>query len=367
MLSALLSLALHTAQIPAPVEVFPALERAMADAMIAKDRATLERLIDPAFVMRGDPDRDRTGWIDVAVTGCWGARVDLDGVTARVTGDAALVTLRSTLHIDPSTCAPAIVRSLITDAWRRDADGAWRLVMRHASAPGGLAAQYVRLDPPPQPVEGSAQVSYLTTRGNTRTGSLAGGLDATWRRSPWTTSGVVNGLRADADGEPKARKASAQVRAAREGRGRLSVFGRAGALRDRFSGIDSQVTVDAGASISLVPAGTHTLDVDLSAGYLDENRVAEPRKRSMIANVGARYHARIAPMITLAEAALAIVDVQEPGDWRLHNELRIDVAIRRWLSLGLSHTLDYRQRPIETFRGLDHALSTSLITHFGWS
>src|SRR5690606_9990205 len=115
-----------------------------------------------------------------ATTRCWGSRADLDDVTVRFAGaDVAIVTLQTTFHVDPATCAPAIVRSMITDTWRRDAreareareaDGAWRLAMRHASAPGGASTQYARLDGPPRAFEGRAQLAYLTTRGNTRTG-----------------------------------------------------------------------------------------------------------------------------------------------------------------------------------------------------
>lgn len=362
MLPALLLLALHTAQTPAP---FAALERAIADAMLAKDRTALERLLDEAFVMRGAPDRDRGAWIETAVTGCWGDRVDVDDVSVRLAGtDAAVVTLQSTFHVDPATCGPAIVRSLITDTWRRGPDGAWRLAVRHASAPGGLAAQFERLDAPPPPFEGRAHVSYMTTRGNTRTGSLAGGLDATWRARAWTTTGAVSGLRADADGDPKARKSAIELRAARKLGDRMSLFARSGALRDRFAGVESQFTVNAGVSVSVPLDAPHALDIDLSTGYLDENRVSDERKQAMTGDVGARYRARLSTSVAVIDAALATMDLQEPGDWRVRNQLALEVALGRWLSIELSHAIDYRRRPIEGFRGLDQSLSTSLVTKF---
>lgn len=362
MLPALLVLALHTAQMPHP---FAQLERAIADAMLAKDRAVLERLLDEGFVMRGAPDRDRGAWIETAVTGCWGDRVDLDDIDVRFTaGDVAIVTLQSTFHVDPATCEPAIVRSLITDTWRRGADAAWRLAVRHSSAPGGLASQFQRLDAPPPPFEGRAHVSYMTTRGNTRTGSLAGGLDLTWRARAWTTTGALSGLRADADGEPKARKSAVELRAARKLGDRVSLFARTGGLRDRFAGVESQVTLNAGASLSVPLASPHRLDVDLSTGYLDENRVSDARKQSMTGDVGARYHARLSPSVAIIDAAIATMDLQEPGDWRARNQLALDVALGRWLSIELSYALDYRHRPIEGFRGLDQSLSTSLVTRF---
>lgn len=348
-------------QAPAPPA---ALERALADAMLAKDAATLDRLLDASFVMRGSPDRDRAAWLDTALKSCWGDRVDLDDVSVRFTsGNVAVVTLQSTFHVDPTTCAPAIVRSLITDTWHLGGDGAWRLAVRHASAPGGLGSQYARLDAPPPPFEGRAQLAYLTTRGNTRTGSLSGGVDMTWRAGAWTTNGAVSGLRADADGEPRARRAAAELRASRKLRDRVSIFGRAAGLRDRFSGIDSQFTFNGGASVSLVGA-PHELDVDVSIGYLDENRVAEPRKQSITGDTGARLRARISETVTVADASLLTADLREFGDWRLHNKLALEVALRRWLAIELAHTVDFRNRPIEGFRGTDQSLSTSIVTRF---
>lgn len=361
MLPALLMLALQAAQAPD----FAALERAIAGQLLTKDPAALERLLDEAFVMRGTPDRDRGAWIATAVTGCWGDRVDVDDVAvAFVSGDVALVTLKTTYHVDPATCEPAIVRSLITDTWRRGADGAWRLALRHASAPGGLAAQFERLDAPPPPFEGRVYLSFLTTRGNTRTGSLAGGLDATWRARAWTTTGALSGLRADADGEPKARKSSVALRTARRLGDRISLFARTGALRDRFAGVDAQFTANAGVSLGVPLRAPHTLDIDISTGYLDEDRVSAARKQSMTGDLGARYHARLSSSVTILDAAIATMDLQEPGDWRARNQLALDVALRRWLSIELSHTLEYRRRPIEGFRGLDQSLSTSLVTRF---
>lgn len=349
----------------APASTFETLERALADAMLAKDAAALARLLDAQFVMRGSPNRDREAWIDTAVTGCWGDEVDLDDVRARmVTSDVALVTLRVTYRVDPATCKPAIVRSLLTDTWRRDDTGAWTLVSRHASAPGGLDTQYQRLDPPPPPFEGRAQVSYLTTRGNTRTGSLAGGVDVTWRARAWTITGAVNGLRADADGEPRARRTAADLRASRKVRERLSLFVRAAGLRDRFAGIDSQLTFNAGASLRVPIAAAQELDIDLSAGYLDEVRVNADDKKSMTGDLGARYRARLNSTLVVTDAALMTADLSELGDWRLKNELALDITLMRWLSIRLAHALDYRHRPIEGFRGLDQSLATSLVTRF---
>lgn len=361
MLPALLMLALQAAQAPD----FAVLERAVATHLLAKDRDALETLLDEAFVMRGAPDRDRRAWIETAVTGCWGDRVEIDDPAVVFTsGDVALVTLNSTYFVDPATCEPAIVRSLISDTWRRGADGVWRLLMRHASAPGGLAAQFERLDAPPPPFEGRAHVSYMTTRGNTRTGSLAGGLDVTWRAGAWITTGALSGLRADADGEPKARKSAIALRAARRVGDRISLFARTGALRDRFAGVESQFTVNAGASLDVPLGAPHTLDIDLSTGYLDEDRVSGARKHSMTGDLGARYHARLSSSVAILDVAIATVDLQEPGDWRARNQLALDVSLRRWLSIELSHTFEYRRQPIEGFRGLDQSLSTSVVTRF---
>lgn len=353
------------AQQTSPSSPFDALERALADAVLAKDSATLEQLIDDGFVMRGAPDRDRATWIATTVTRCWGDRVDLDDVrVAQIAEDVALVTLRATYHVDPATCRPATLTTLITDTWRRTQADRWTLVSRHASAPGGLDRQYQRLDPPPPRFEGRAHVSYLTTRGNTRTGSLAGGVDATLRARAWTLTGSTSGLRADTDGEPRARRAGLDLRASRRIRDRLSLFVRGGGLRDRFAGIESQVTVNAGASLQVPMPARHELAVDFSAGYLDEVRVSADDKESMTGDLGARYRTRLASTLVLTDAALITSDLGDLDDWRLKNELALDIALNSWLSIRLSHALDFRHRPIEGFRGLDQSLSTSLVTKF---
>ena len=74
-------------------------------------------------------------WIKNALTLCWGDRFEIaDFSIARQTADLAVVSLLLTTQSDPSTCEPAVIRSLLTDVWVRES-GAWRLAVRHAAAP----------------------------------------------------------------------------------------------------------------------------------------------------------------------------------------------------------------------------------------
>ena len=122
-------------------------ERALVDAMQARDRNRLDQLLAAEYFLRGVPDINRATWIDNAVTLCWGTRADIEHFRARPIGDVIIASFDLTFFADPISCRPAVRRSVITDVWVSDGT-VWRLEMRHAAPPppsdAGIAAQVRR-------------------------------------------------------------------------------------------------------------------------------------------------------------------------------------------------------------------------------
>ena len=83
---------------------------------------------------RGAPDVPRATWIANALSMCWGDRYEIsDFALVRNDADTIVASLVLTTAMDPVSCAPATVRSLVTDVWVRQ-DGRLRLALRHSGA-----------------------------------------------------------------------------------------------------------------------------------------------------------------------------------------------------------------------------------------
>jgi putative salt-induced outer membrane protein YdiY len=103
---------------------------------------------------------------------------------------------------------------------------------------------------PPPLWFGKAELSFLSTSGNTDTSSLGGALELNYNPKPWlfTLKGSV--LHAATDGITTAETYTASAKASRDLTERLDVFVGGGWLRNRFSGIQNLWNFDGGAGTS---------------------------------------------------------------------------------------------------------------------
>lgn len=339
-------------------------ERALAAALLADDTATFERLLATDFVMRGAPDVDRAAWIANALDFCWGdeAAVSDFRVVAQ-DDDTAIVSLLLTTNRHPDTCEPAILRSLLTDVWRRDGD-AWRLALRHSGPAGDVTTQFALEDAPPPLVEGTAELSLVNTGGNadTQTLGMAGGL--IWRPDGWTTDARVSFVRTAAESVETARSFIAGVRQSRAINARLDAFGRFEYRMNEFAGIDGRITLDGGLAYKLLDRGAHRIGVDAGIGYSREDRVSAATVSSAIANLGGVYRWRLSGSTTLAESALFTAVLDDGDDWRFGNSLALTTTVSRVFSVKLSHELKFVNQPVAGFEKTDTILSAALVARF---
>lgn len=348
-----------------PEDALRAAEEQLARALTSKDAATLERLLSAGFTLRGAPDVPRATWMTNALTLCWGDRFDISDFTvASRSGGSAIVTLLLTTHQDPQTCEPAVIRSLLTDLWVREADG-WRLALRHSGPAGGdVAGQFAKVDPPPPRWERTGELSLVATGGNTDTQTLGAGAGLIWRPGVWTTRARAVYVRSATNDALSAESLLAELRQGRKLTPRAEIFARAEYLVDRFAGINDRLTVDAGFGWRFIDRAPHTLNLDGSFGATHESRLTGRDLTFAAATATAVYRWQISRQSTFNEQATISVDVEEPANWRLQNGVNLTVAMSRLLSVRLSHELKRVSRPVPGFRRTDTVLSVALVARF---
>lgn len=352
-------------QPPALAEQLLAAERELAKTLASRSQVDMERLLAEEFVLRGSPDVSRETWIREAVARCWGDRFDIDDFAARQDGEVAIATFVLTFYVNPDTCAPGVLRSLITDVWTRR-EGSWRLAVRHSSAPGGdgVAGQFgLQPEVPPRWLVQS-ELSLVTTSGNASTRTLGAGGEVTHQTGNATTRASFTHVSNVVDGDTRARLTTLQGRHGVQIRSGLETFGRAGYTRDVFAGIRNRVTLDAGVAFTAADRPRHRLTLEAGAGFTSEARVASDTLQFGVATGTVRYLWRVAPGSQLQEELATTADLSDAGNWRAANALSLTIALTRVVSFKIATGVEYRHEPVPGFGRTDTRTAAALVISF---
>jgi putative salt-induced outer membrane protein YdiY len=339
-------------------------ERALADAMHHRNRPQLELLLAPDYVLRAAPDIDRETWIRNAITLCWGDRSEIDGFQLRQHGDVVVASFELTFYVDPGTCRPAVLRSLITDVWTRHPDG-WRLQIRHSgpppSAPAGVASQYGTVPLPPPAWDVSGELSLVATGGNTSTRTMGLGGSMIHRTEATNTRASITFLTSEVESVTRARSLAMQLRQGVRVSARTELFGRGLYARDRFAGISDRTTGEGGLAYTARLPRRQLLTAEGSIGLTVEQRLDATRLRFANGTGTVKYVWTVLPGTELTEDIGMITNLEEARDWRGTSRTALSVTLTRLLSVKASHAIEHRNLPVAGFGPTDMRTAAALV------
>jgi putative salt-induced outer membrane protein len=218
--------------------------------------------------------------------------------------------------------------------------------------------------PPPPRWERKAELSLVSTGGNTDTQTLGLGASVIFRPGTWTTEARTAFVRSENMNIETAKTFIADVRESRALTPRAEVFGRYGYLSDPFAGIDHRSTVDGGVGYKLLLGPVHTLRVDGGLGYTREARKVGDDVSFALANFGAAYKWQISKTADLSDGALLTASLSNGDEWRFGNALALTAAMTRVFSLKLSHDVKFNNAPVPGFEKADRIMSVALVARF---
>lgn len=338
-------------------------EEMLAKALHARSRPQLEPLLAPDFVLRSTPDVDRDTWLRNAVGLCWGDRSDIRSFHARSLNGVVVATFELTFYVDPTTCRPSVLRSLITDVWVRQADR-WQLQIRHSGAPpqgSGVVAQYGIVPEPPPTWDVSSELSFVATSGNTSTRSIGLGGSLTHRHQTRTSGASLAFFTNELDGVTEAESMGARVRHGIHIRERLQIFGEGSYGRDRFAGLDDRVVVTGGLSYATSLRRSHVITADGGFGFTREDRLDGRDLRFASATGAVRYAWEMKPTADITQDLRLNADLQSAANWHGTTATAVTITVTRVVSLRFSHALEYRHAPVAGFGRTDARTAIALV------
>jgi len=218
--------------------------------------------------------------------------------------------------------------------------------------------------PPPPRWERKAELSFVSTGGNTDTQSLGLGASVVFRPPKWTTEARTAFVRNETDSVETAKSWVFDFREARALSERAEVFGRYGYLTDRFAGIEHRNTIDGGVGYKLLLGPVHMLRVDGGLGYTNEGRVTGESQSFALVNIGSAYKWQISKTADLTDSAVFTQSLEDHDEWRFANAIAISAALTHVFSLKLSNDVKFNNSPVPGFEKTDRVTSAAIVAKF---
>jgi putative salt-induced outer membrane protein len=239
------------------------------------------------------------------------------------------------------------------------------LLLWSRAASAGQAPQTPPQPPPPPPhVEGSGELSFVNTSGNTATNTLAAGGSVTYRPLPWVIDLKAAFVRASSNDVVNTKSFAFGSRLSRDLTKRTALFVQYDFLMSRFAGIDQRHTIAAGLAYKLVDQARQTLRVDAAIGWANQHPVGAPSSSNATFLAGAGYKYKIADTSEFTEDVRIVESLAHGSDYRVDNTVALTAKVSKVFSLKLTHLLHFVNVPTPGFKQTDAILSAAIVAKF---
>ena len=224
--------------------------------------------------------------------------------------------------------------------------------------------------PPPPRQEGTAQLAFVGTTGNSSTTTLSAGGDHTFRPTKWTIRNRALFVRSESsDPVTEIETVTAEsflylFRADRELTKRVSAFGSFGFLRDKPAGVSSHQDVNGGLAFKVIDVTRVQFTVDGGLGYMNENRLTGDDVHSATATFGSLFKAKLSETTDLTDELRFLQTFDDATDWRLGHIVSLTVKMSEIFSLKVSNQVRFANLPPPGFKKTDTTTAIALVAGF---
>lgn len=219
--------------------------------------------------------------------------------------------------------------------------------------------------PAPAPAfEGSAELTFVGTSGNSETQSLGAGTVLMFRPGRWTITNKAAMVRNEDHGTVHAQSLSISTQGGREMTPRLSLVAGHAYARDRFAGIKHRNSIDAGLTVDAITTNRHSLVLEGRAGYASEQRLTGADVSSSIGSTAALYTLKISETASFETEARAVFSLEDGRDQRVTNVASLTAQLNSRFSLKATHTTRWVRRPAPGFKTTDTITAVALVAKF---
>jgi putative salt-induced outer membrane protein len=189
------------------------------------------------------------------------------------------------------------------------------------------------------------EFSYINTKGNTDTSSLAfeGNVKKGWDLNLFRAH--ADAYQSEDDGQESKNKWSVELNYDYEFAPHISVNYLFGYKEDRFSGYDYQVYTGPGIGVNVLKGKEHTLDLQANMLYAVDKPEKEAKDNYLSTKIGAIYAWQIQENLKFIQEATYRINLEQTGHWFAYSKSAIETKINSIFSMGVSYKVDYVNTP----------------------
>ena len=250
---------------------------------------------------------------------------------------------------------------------RRNLHAALVAIVLTICAPAAARAQAAAPQAPPPPPprqEGTAQLAFVGTTGNSSTNTFSAGGDHTYRPDRWIFRNRALFVRSEASDTVTAEQFLYLFRADRELTKRVSAFGSFGFLRDKPAGVSSHQDVNGGIAFKVIEVTAVQWTVDAGLGYMNENRLAGDDVHSATDSFGSLFKAKLTDTTDLTDELRFLQTFDDASDWRIGHVVSLTVKMSEIFSLKVSSQVRFANLPPPGFKKTDTTTAIALVAGF---
>lgn len=233
-----------------------------------------------------------------------------------------------------------------------------------AAAQAQAQAAVPQPPPPPPRQEGTAQLAFVGTTGNSSTTTLSAGGDHTFRPDQWILRNRALFVRSESSDTVTAESFLYLFRADRELTTRVYAFGSFGFLRDKPAGVSSHQDVNGGIAFKVIDVTRVQFTLDAGLGYMNENRLAGDDVHSATGTFGSLFKAKITETTDLIDELRILQTFDDGSDWRLGHIVSLTVKMSEIFSLKVSSQVRFANLPPPGFKNTDTTTAIALVAGF---
>jgi putative salt-induced outer membrane protein len=231
-------------------------------------------------------------------------------------------------------------------------------------APAVTFAQATAPPPTPPRQEGTAELAFVGTTGNTSTSTFSAGAEHIFRPTGWLIKNRAQKIRGKSAGIVTAETLLYGFRGEKSINARVSAFGDYGYYQDEPAGIRHRHGVTGGLAFKIIDRARQTLGADVGAGYLNEKRIAGADLASATWAGGTSYKLKLSDTSEITDDIRLLGLFDDADDWRATHALALTARLTSVLSLKVSNIVRYANVPPPGFKRTDTTTAVALVASF---
>ena len=211
-----------------------------------------------------------------------------------------------------------------------------------------------------------AELSFVTTSGNTKTTSLAGKNLLTYKFTPKAVgSWKIGGLYSKDGGVTTAENYATELRLDYLYTERIYNYALAGWNKDRFSGIDRRYYGGAGAGYKVLVGPKHLLSGEAGLNFTREDYTDNTSSDFLTGRAYGKYEYAITKKNRFSQSMEFLYDFSDSSHFKVGSETAVVSSLTDVLSLKAGYTLRYDHRPVPAgLRQTDTMTTVALVANF---